>query len=275
MNEVSMAGGPQNESDPVRSLANALSTLQRNSGRPLRSLESEIHVSDSSLSRYLRGHCVPPWDVVRALCMALGADPAEYRARWEAAEAVQPRTAPEPSSEKPDTAPTRTGRGWLWALAGAGVGTVLGSVITLAFVSTATAPTPTPSGMDGSAGLVSAPGGNRIFVSRATGACLDDSLDGGLRTYRCNGMSYQRWTPQDAGDGTYRLSNHATGACLDLSSTGLRSAACAEIDSQRWKITVSQDAAEVRSTVNDACLHDSSAGLQLAPCDRSRNQQWG
>ncbi|MCP2243629.1 Helix-turn-helix domain-containing protein [Lentzea aerocolonigenes] len=269
-----MAGGQQNESDPVRSLATALSTLQRDSGRPLRSLESEIHVSDSSLSRYLRGRSVPPWDVVRALCTALGADPAEYRARWEAADAVQPRTAPEPSPEKPGTAPPRTGRRWLWALAGAGVGAALGSLITLAFVSTATAPTQPTSSTDGSAGLISA-AGNRIFVSRATGACLDDSLDGGLRTFRCNGMSYQRWTPQAAGDGTYRLSNHATGACLDLSPTGLRSAACAETDSQRWKITISQDAAEVRSSVRDACLHDSSAGLQLAPCDQSRNQQWG
>ncbi|MCR3754406.1 Helix-turn-helix domain-containing protein [Lentzea californiensis] len=274
-----MAGGQQNESDPVRSLANALSTLQRDSRRPLRSLEAEIHVSDSSLSRYLRGHCVPPWEVVRALCTALGADPAEYRARWEAADAVQPRTAPEPSPEPspetPNTAPSRTGRGWLWALAGGGVGAALGSVITLTFVSTATTPTQPSAGIHGSAGLVSAAGENRIFVSRATGACLDDSLDGGLRTYSCNGMSYQRWTPQAAGDGTYRLSNHATGACLDLSPTGLRSATCAETDSQRWKITVSQDAAEVRSTVHDACLHDSNAGLQLAPCDQSRNQQWG
>ncbi|MFD4675962.1 helix-turn-helix domain-containing protein [Lentzea sp. NPDC058450] len=269
-----MAGGQQNENDPVRSLANALSTLQRDSGRTLRSLEPEIHVSDSSLSRYLRGHSFPPWDVVRALCTALGADPAEYRALWEAAEATQPRAAAEPvPEEKPVTAPSGPGRRWRWALAGGLVGAVLGSLVTLAIVAATT--TPPRSTTDSSTSPVPAAGDGRIFVSRATGACLDDSLDGGLRSFRCNGMSYQRWTQQVAEDGTFRISNHATGACLDLGPTGLRSSACAEDQSQRWKVVVSQNAAEVRSAVDDTCLHDTNAGLQLAPCDRSRNQQWG
>ncbi|WP_432013633.1 helix-turn-helix domain-containing protein [Streptomyces cucumeris] len=48
----------------------------------MRSLESEVLISDSSLLRYLRGSTVPPWAIVRDLCRALGADPGEYRALW-------------------------------------------------------------------------------------------------------------------------------------------------------------------------------------------------
>ncbi|MFJ8593473.1 helix-turn-helix domain-containing protein [Streptomyces sp. NPDC093598] len=69
----------------ARKLGDALRSLQRRSGRPLRSLEAQVRISDSSLSRYFRGETVPTWPVVRELCRALGADPAEYRALWEAA----------------------------------------------------------------------------------------------------------------------------------------------------------------------------------------------
>ncbi|MFE2554987.1 hypothetical protein ACFXGT_02965 [Streptomyces sp. NPDC059352] len=49
-------------------------------------------------------------------------------------------------------------------------------------------------------------------MSRATGACLDDSLDKGTRSYACNGMSYQRWTVRTTADGGTRLRNHASGS---------------------------------------------------------------
>ncbi|MER7759231.1 helix-turn-helix domain-containing protein [Streptomyces sp. NPDC097619] len=84
-------------------MGDALRALQQRSGRTLRSLETEVMISDSSLSRYLRGSTVPPWATVRDLCRALGADPAEYRALWEAADRQQPRTGaavlPEPEPE--------------------------------------------------------------------------------------------------------------------------------------------------------------------------------
>ncbi|MET9394858.1 helix-turn-helix transcriptional regulator [Streptomyces sp. NPDC006624] len=69
----------------ARKLGAALRTLQQQSGRTLRSLEAQVRISDSSLSRYFRGETVPSWPVVRDLCRALGADAAEYRALWEAA----------------------------------------------------------------------------------------------------------------------------------------------------------------------------------------------
>ncbi|MEU3556094.1 helix-turn-helix domain-containing protein [Streptomyces fragilis] len=81
-----MTGSRPERDEAVRKLANALRGLQRTSGCTLRSLEAQVRISDSSLSRYLRGESVPVWPVVRDLCRAMGADPAEYRALWEAAD---------------------------------------------------------------------------------------------------------------------------------------------------------------------------------------------
>ncbi|MET7297222.1 helix-turn-helix transcriptional regulator [Streptomyces griseoloalbus] len=81
-----MTGQQPDSRAAARKLGDALRTLQQRSGRTLRSLEAQVRISDSSLSRYFRGETVPAWPVVRDLCRALGADPAEYRALWEAAD---------------------------------------------------------------------------------------------------------------------------------------------------------------------------------------------
>ncbi|MFD6888042.1 RICIN domain-containing protein [Streptomyces sp. NPDC059957] len=117
----------------------------------------------------------------------------------------------------------------------------------------------------------------RIFVSRRTGACLDHSLDKRLRTFPCNGMSYQRWTQHRQPDGTFRLRNHATGACLAHSPDGLDTAACTAAPSQKWVVTPWPDeSVEVRSKATGACLADSAeAGLRALACARTDHQRWG
>ncbi|MFF5158418.1 helix-turn-helix domain-containing protein [Streptomyces sp. NPDC000348] len=80
-----MTGQQPDPRAAARKLGGALRSLQQRSGLTLRSLEAQVRISDSSLSRYFRGETVPAWPVVRDLCRALGADPAEYRALWEAA----------------------------------------------------------------------------------------------------------------------------------------------------------------------------------------------
>ncbi|MFI8093572.1 helix-turn-helix domain-containing protein [Streptomyces sp. NPDC086080] len=80
-----MTGQPPDHRAAARKLGDALRSLQQRSGLPLRSLETQVSISDSSLSRYFRGETVPTWSVVSGLCRALGADPAEYRALWESA----------------------------------------------------------------------------------------------------------------------------------------------------------------------------------------------
>ncbi|MFI1652490.1 helix-turn-helix domain-containing protein [Streptomyces avidinii] len=324
---VDTAVGEVPEGDAARRLGAALRALQQRSGCTLRDLESRMPISDSSLSRYFCGQTVPPWTVVRDLCRALGADSAEYRALWEAAERNEPRppavgahqpaevaevaevAAPTPASAgAADSADPRVAapRRRVWplpagrracTLAGALAGAALGAVLTWFLLPSApgapadAAPTTRAgSAAEKAAGTAPAPetgesatGGPgpadtvRIFVSRRTGACLDHSLDKRLRTYPCNGMSYQRWTLHRQPDGALRLRNHATGACLAHSPDGLDTAACTAAPSQKWAVTPWPDeSVEVRSKATGACLDDSAeAGLRALPCTRTDHQRWG
>lgn len=97
-----MTGPPPDPRAAARALGDALRGLQQQSGRTLRSLEAQVRISDSSLSRYLRGETAPPWPVVRDLCQALDADPTAYRALWEATG---------PARHHPPATTTPAGRG--------------------------------------------------------------------------------------------------------------------------------------------------------------------
>lgn len=84
-------------------LAGRLRELRRHTGRSLKDLEAELHVSDSSLSRYFSGQSTPPWPVVEQLARLAGTDAAELRELWQEAgrrrrgpEAVAEETPPEP-----------------------------------------------------------------------------------------------------------------------------------------------------------------------------------
>ncbi|WFE62846.1 helix-turn-helix transcriptional regulator [Micromonospora sp. WMMD714] len=68
-------------------LVDKLRALRDRSGRSLRELQAATYVSDSSLSRYLSGQCVPPWTVVVTLCELADVDSAELRPAWLAARA--------------------------------------------------------------------------------------------------------------------------------------------------------------------------------------------
>ncbi|MEV6857426.1 helix-turn-helix domain-containing protein [Streptomyces microflavus] len=307
-----MAAGEAPDDDAARRLGAELRALQQSSGCTLRDLETRVRISDSSLSRYFRGNTVPPWATVRDLCRALGADPVAFRVLWEAADRDQPQFQPQPRAEpqpRPEpsaqpeasagagdsadqpprprfwrrvTGPESRGR-WISATAGGVAGVVLGSFVTWFVL----LPPDAPAGSAGGAGTVSdgaaaesGPGPSRparIFVSRATGACLDHSLDQKLRTYACNGLSYQRWTVHKLPDGTHRLRNHATGACLDHAETGLRSVDCSASATQKWTFTTwPDDSVELRSAATAACLDDSVAlGLRALPCTRTSRQKWG
>ncbi len=286
-----MAGVDGQHTSPGEQLGSALKALQQRSGRTLRSLESEVMISDSSLSRYLRGSTVPPWATVRDLCRALGADPADYRVLWEAADRSQPKP---PAGTGAALAPGSRGlrrqrlagirvRGrWAWAGAGALAGLVLGAALAWFLLPADSAPGQDPSKARAAGGEDphGTPGSHdvvRIFVNRATGNCLDHSLDQGLRSFAPNGMSYQRWTVHPHPDGTSELRNHATGACLDSSGSGLRTSACSKAASQKWQLTAWDDkSVQVSSRTTGACLDDSGdAGLRAVPCDRSDRQKWG
>ncbi|MEU7071692.1 RICIN domain-containing protein [Streptomyces narbonensis] len=194
---------------------------------------------------------------------------------------------PVPAEPTPDEAPvtappagTRRGSRTVWALAGAVIGLMLGALSTVLVQphaprsSGGDAPT-AASGTHGVQGAASSSSSPRIFVSRATGACLDDSLDQGTRSFACNGMSYQRWTVGTTPDGSAQLRNHATGECLDHLPGGLSTTPCGQAASQRWTVSARDDVAvEIRSTTARSCLADSAGGLRLAPCDGTTRQKW-
>ncbi|MVO85602.1 helix-turn-helix domain-containing protein [Streptomyces sp. p1417] len=319
----------------ARRLGGALRALQQRSGRTLRSLEEQVRISDSSLSRYFRGDTVPPWPVVRDVCRALGGDPTEYRVLWEAADRSRPEPLPEPAAAPPPAAPpppaavqgVRAARAfvraglngrWTCAAAGAAAGLLTGVLVTVlvlpqdsppgsraaapasstgptlpvlpAHPSQTSAPFPparpadtlakAPPG-DGptyteSAGATRPPEATRIFVSRATGNCLDDSLDKGLRSYACNGMPYQWWTVRRYADGARQLRNHATGKCLDHDPADLRTARCGAAPSQKWVFAPGHDeAVGLRNADTGRCLEDDGrAGLRAVRCSPTRQQKW-
>ncbi|WP_231933433.1 ATP-binding protein [Micromonospora coxensis] len=81
-------------SSPQEQLVAQLSRIKELSGLSLRALARQAGLSSSSLSRYLTGRLVPPWDAVVALCRAVGRDPRPLRAVW--AEASRAGAAPAP-----------------------------------------------------------------------------------------------------------------------------------------------------------------------------------
>ncbi|MFC9944712.1 RICIN domain-containing protein [Streptomyces pratensis] len=272
-----MAGGGERDMTAAQRLGAALRELQQESGRTLRSLEADVMISDSSLSRYLRGSTVPPWGTVRDLCTALGADPADYRVLWEAADRTQSVEPPGP----PPVRRFRVGRPWsrlLCATAGLTAGVLLGGVIS-AFVGW---PAKTAGeGGDRPAETVAAGGppssdSARIFVGRASGNCLDDSLDHGLRTYKCNVLSYQLWKPVRSADGSLRFRNSATGECLESGGTGTGTSACGDSHAQRWSVTpASGESVQLRNRESGECLEDDPSGLRTRTCEPTKAQEWG
>jgi transcriptional regulator with XRE-family HTH domain len=97
-------------------LASRLGELRRQTGRSLKELETELHVSDSSLSRYFSGQSVPPWPVVEQLGKLAGADVAELRDLWQ--DAGQRRKEP----AQPEVPAPRRRK---WLLLGAFVSTAI------------------------------------------------------------------------------------------------------------------------------------------------------
>src|SRR3954452_11239607 len=81
-------------SGPQERLVAQLTQIKELSGLSLRALAREAGLSSSSLSRYLTGRLVPPWEAVVALCGVGGRDPRPLRAMWT--EAARAGAAPAP-----------------------------------------------------------------------------------------------------------------------------------------------------------------------------------
>ena len=86
-----------------------LTRIKEASGLSVRALARQAGLSSSSLSRYLTGQLVPPWEAVVALCRAGSRDPRPLRAVW--VEASKAGAAPPPRrNDLPADLPDFTGR---------------------------------------------------------------------------------------------------------------------------------------------------------------------
>ncbi|WP_412543272.1 tetratricopeptide repeat protein [Longispora sp. K20-0274] len=81
-------------SSPHEHLVAQLARIKELSGLSLRALAVRAGLSSSSLSRYLAGRLVPPWEAVVALCKVVGRDPRPLRAVWAEAAKAGPAPAP-------------------------------------------------------------------------------------------------------------------------------------------------------------------------------------
>lgn len=86
-----------------------LTRIKELSGLSLRALAREAGLSSSSVSRYLAGQLVPPWDAVVALCRAVGRDPRPLRALWVEASKAGP-VLPQRRNDLPADLADFTGR---------------------------------------------------------------------------------------------------------------------------------------------------------------------
>ena len=71
-----------------------LARIKELSGLSVRALARQTGLSSSSLSRYLTGQLVPPWEAVVALCRVVGRDPRPLRAVWVEASKAGAEPAP-------------------------------------------------------------------------------------------------------------------------------------------------------------------------------------
>ncbi|MCU7730648.1 NB-ARC domain-containing protein [Actinoplanes sp. KI2] len=81
-------------SGPQERLVAQLAQIKQLSGLSLRSLARDAGLSSSSLSRYLTGRLVPPWEAVVALCRVVRRDPRPLRAVWAEAAQAGPAAPP-------------------------------------------------------------------------------------------------------------------------------------------------------------------------------------
>ncbi|MFC8172130.1 RICIN domain-containing protein [Streptomyces sp. NPDC057325] len=129
-------------------------------------------------------------------------------------------------------------------------------------------------GTDTGAGVLGAADVVQTFANMATGSCLDDSRQYGLRGYGCNGGVHQKWNVRVWNDGTRQLRNLATGECLYDDGVTLATRACDSSREQSWFAHKSGDRVSFRSQATGECLDDSEYGLRTITCYWNRYQTW-
>ncbi|GAA0593171.1 hypothetical protein GCM10010174_05330 [Kutzneria viridogrisea] len=108
-----------------------------------------------------------------------------------------------------------------------------------------------------------------------TGRCIDDSNDGGFRTFSCNGGNYQRWGVDDWADNTHRLMNRVTGRCIDDSDYAFRTNTCNFSQYQSWYFIGHGGGVVLKNQATGRCIDDSNdGGFRTFTCNNGAYQDW-
>jgi hypothetical protein len=110
------------------------------------------------------------------------------------------------------------------------------------------------------------------YQNVATGACVDDSWEYGLRGASCNYDVWQQWTVIDLGSNVRQFRSRATGQCLSDDSYTLSTETCTNSEYQRWYV-YSSNSVVFQSLYTRECLDDSSWGLRTVPCTTNNSHQ--
>lgn len=117
---------------------------------------------------------------------------------------------------------------------------------------------------------------SQTFKNEAYGDCMDD-WDGRLWARSCDGSNEQEWNVHQWADGTVRLRNVDTGACLDDTGGSLgTSSSCTMSEYQSFYVTRWGDGTiRFKSEATGDCVDvDSDGDIGTRRCDTSESQSW-
>lgn len=115
------------------------------------------------------------------------------------------------------------------------------------------------------------------YKNEETGECIDD-YEGELWTYECDGTAEQQWEVHHWNDGTVRLKNVGTGACLsDSDGTLGTSSDCTSSEYQSFVVTHWSDGTlRFQNEGSGQCVEAGSDHeiWSSRSCDSSESQSW-
>ncbi|RJQ66489.1 hypothetical protein D5S17_35270 [Pseudonocardiaceae bacterium YIM PH 21723] len=116
----------------------------------------------------------------------------------------------------------------------------------------------------------------QTFKNLDTGLCLDDTPEGGLRTFTCNNTVPQKFRVRSDGR-IVELRSERTKLCVDdTREANIRHWTCNNTDAQRWSVTRYPDKSiSFRNLDTGLCMDDTrEAGLRHFVCNGTPAQRW-
>ncbi|WHT22585.1 hypothetical protein N8J89_16425 [Crossiella sp. CA-258035] len=117
-----------------------------------------------------------------------------------------------------------------------------------------------------------------VFKNQASGQCLDDSIEYGVRMHPCNGLNFQQWQVLSTGTGSpdHEFKNLATGRCIgtEWGNDRVSGGQCRVSGQSMWRTKRWNDGTfQLNNLWASKCL-EHRGSLHVAGCNSSREQSW-